>query len=568
MAKETALDQRPTPPVGERDATSPAAGLLDVRDLAVDYRIRGGVVHAVRAASVRVAPGEMVALVGESGSGKSTTAHAVLGLLAPTARVVGGRVDLAGEDLTRLGAERMRRLRGRTVALIPQDPGSSLNPVVRVGDQVAEALVVHGLADRRRARAAAPDILAEAGIADPGLRARQFPHELSGGLRQRVLIAIALAARPRLIVADEPTSALDVVVARQILDHLQTLTLDAGIGVLLVTHDLAVAAQRCARIVVMAAGEVVEDAAAAEVIAAPKHPATQALVAATASRHPFRRPAAVPRPRTPPGAGAQSAAHVRIERLVKEYRLPRAADGDGVVRAVDDVSFDIARGQTFALVGASGSGKSTLARMLLRFTTPTSGRLLLDGRDITAVRGGELRRLRRRMQLVHQSPFASLNPRFTVEQIIGDPLAAFGLGTRRERRARAAELVDLVALPADTLSRRPAELSGGQRQRVAIARALALHPGLVVCDEPVSALDATVQAQILDLLVGLQEELGVSYLFISHDLTVVRRIAHRVGVLRQGRLVEDGPAEQVLTAPRHPYTQELVAAAHTEHRTA
>jgi peptide/nickel transport system ATP-binding protein len=572
-----------------------APPLLSIRDLAVDYRIRRGVVvHAVRSAFLTVAPGEMVALVGESGSGKSTIAHAVLGLLPPSARVVGGQVEFAGQELTRLGEAAWRRLRGREVALIPQDPGSALNPVLRIGEQVAEVLVAHGLANRRQARVAVPAILAAAGVIDPELRARQFPHELSGGLRQRVLIAIAIAAGPRLIVADEPTSALDVVVQRRILDHLQTLTREAGIGVLLVTHDLAVAAERCARIAVMSAGEVVEEAAPEVIIGAPLHPYTRALIEAAPAISPRRtvgesittlprippaateagpgHPGAVGDPFAVPVASAGVAApagpagrgdemHARVEHLVKEYRLPRGADGrPGVLRAVDDVSFAIRRGQTYALVGASGSGKSTVARMLLQFTRPTSGRVVVDGHDIADARRGELRQLRRQMQLVYQNPFASLNPRLTVEQIVTDPLAAFGLGSRRQRRGRAATLIDLVALPAATLGRRAADLSGGQRQRVAIARALALNPSLVVCDEPVSALDVSVQSQILDLLTDLQNGLGLSYLFISHDLAVVRQVAHNIGVLQHGRLVETGSTEQVLAHPRHPYTRELLAA--------
>ncbi|MER5897241.1 ABC transporter ATP-binding protein [Streptomyces sp. NPDC001876] len=548
---------------------SEPAPLLDVRDLVVRYRLRRSVVEAVRSVSFTVAPGETVAVVGESGSGKSTTAHAVLGLLPPAAELGGGSIVFGGQDLTRLGERRLRGLRGREIALIPQDPGTALNPVHRIGRQVAEALITHGITDRRGARAAVLDLLADAGVPDPRRRAGQFPHELSGGLRQRALIAIAVAARPRLIVADEPTSALDVIVQRQILDHIQSLTRAAGTSVLLITHDLGVAAERSDRVLVMAQGEVVEDGLPESIVSAPTHPYTKALVAATPGRgpRPPARPAATVREPGGPApqasdafAAPTGAVQISAEHLVKEYRLPRTAGERTVLRAVDDVSLTVPRGETFALVGESGSGKSTVARLLLRLSSPTSGRVYVDGEDVTAHRGRELRALRRRMQIVHQNPYAALNPRLTVGRIVADPLTSFGLGTRRQRTQRAAELIDLVALPATVLERRPSELSGGQRQRVAIARALALNPGLLVCDEPVSALDVSVQAQILDLLAELQARLGLSCLFISHDLAVVRQIAHRVGVMRAGRLVEEGPAEQVLTRPAHPYTEALLAA--------
>jgi peptide/nickel transport system ATP-binding protein len=529
------------------------APLLDVDDLVVHYRLRRGLLTAVRGVSLRVDPGETVAVVGESGSGKSTTAHAVLGLLPDAARIGGGTITFDGQELTRLGERRRRAVRGRGIALVPQDPGTALNPVWRVGRQVAEALTTHGLADRRSAPDAVLRLLADAGIPNPERRALQYPHELSGGLRQRVLIAIAMAARPRLIVADEPTSALDVIVQRQILDHLGELTRASRTSVLLITHDLAVAAERADRIVVMAAGEVVEEGVPEAIVGDPRHPYTRQLIAAAPSLSTAirRRPvnAAPGPPKAPPAA--------RVENLVMDYRVPHSPEP---LRAVDGVTFEVPRGETYALVGESGSGKSTVARLLLRLAEPTAGRVHIGGEDITDRRGRALRPLRRRAQLVYQNPYESLNPKMTVAAIIRDPLAAHGIGTRRERASRAAELIDLVALPADVANRRPAELSGGQRQRVAIARALALDPELLVCDEPVSALDVSVQAQILDLLADLQDRLGLSYLFISHDLAVVRQLAHHVGVMRQGRLVESGPAERILGCPGHPYTQALLAA--------
>jgi peptide/nickel transport system ATP-binding protein len=503
--------------------------LLRISDLAVSYRT----VPAVRDVGFDVGAGEVVAVVGESGSGKSTTAHAAIGLLPRGGRVNGGSITFDGRDLLSLSAKQWRGVRGREIALVPQDPAVSLNPVHRIGDQVAEVLKIHGLADRRSAATQAIELLERAGVPDPARRARQYPHQLSGGLRQRVLIAAALAGRPKLIIADEPTSALDVTVQRRILDHLTSLAAESGTAILLITHDLGVAADRASRIVVLSKGSVVEEGTS--VVSAPTHPYTRQLLAAAPSMTSTSRPVVPP-----------------AEPLVSVRGLAKTFDS---IRAVDGVSFDIPRGQTLALVGESGSGKSTTARMVLRLETPTAGSVEFDGQDITALSGPGLRRLRRRMQIVYQNPYASLNPKFSIEDVVAEPLRAFGLP-----RTRVPELLDQVALPASVARRKPAELSGGQRQRVAIARALALRPDLVVCDEPVSALDVSVQAQILRLLAELQSSLGLSYLFISHDLAVVRQLADQVGVLKEGRLVELGPAAQVLHEPRAEYTKELLAA--------
>ncbi|MEE4545932.1 ABC transporter ATP-binding protein [Streptomyces sp. V4-01] len=538
-----------TPP-----APASSEPLLDVRKLAISYRTRAGRVPAVRGVDLTVRPGEVVALVGESGSGKSTSAHAVMGLLPRGGSIDGGEILFAGTDLARAGESVLRALRGREIGLVPQDPSVSLNPVQRIGHQVAEVLLIHRLADRPAAARRALELLAEAGLPDPARVARRYPHELSGGMRQRVLIAVALAARPRLVIADEPTSALDVTVQRTILDHLAALTRERGIAVLLITHDLGIAADRADRVAVMSRGEAVETGPVRQVLRSPRHPYTRALLAAAPSLAEPPRPA--PPERT---GGAPPADLVVAADLVKEYPA-RRGERTPAPRAVDGVSLRIGRGETLALVGESGSGKSTTARMLVRLTAPTSGQVLFDGRDITRLGGGELRRLRRRMQIVHQNPYASLSPRLSVAEIVSEPLRAFRVGSRADRARRAARLIDQVRLPAALLGRRAAELSGGQRQRVAIARALALGPDLVVCDEPVSALDVSSQAQILDLLADLQGELGLSYLFISHDLAVVRRIASRVGVMRQGRLVETGPVDRVFGAPAHPYTRELLAA--------
>jgi len=525
--------------------------LLTVDDLAVSYRTRHGDVHAVRDVSLHVDEGETVAVVGESGSGKSTTAAAVVRLLAPAARIERGTIDLLGRDVAQASPRELQAVRGLLVGLVPQDPTVSLNPVKRIGDQVAEVLRIHGLADRRAAGIEAVEALRRAGLPEPELRARQYPHELSGGMRQRVLIAIALVARPRLLVADEPTSALDVTVQRQILDHLDTLTAETGTGVLLITHDLGVAADRADRIVVMSQGRVVEAGTPDEVLGSPREAYTRQLLAAAPSLR-GARPVSVPVALDAPPA-------LEVRGLVKDFPLPRSGGG-GTLRAVDDVSFRVPRGGTLALVGESGSGKSTTARLALRLAEPTAGQVLVGGRDVSHTRGSELRALRRQMQVVYQNPYSSLDPRWSVGQIVGEPLRAFGVGDRRTRATRTAELLDLVALPVSVAQRRPAELSGGQRQRVAIARALSVRPDLVVLDEPVSALDVSVQAQILDLLAELQRELGVTYLFISHDLAVVRQVAHDVVVLRQGRVVERGKVEDVFADPQHAYTAELLAA--------
>ncbi|MFB4297633.1 dipeptide ABC transporter ATP-binding protein [Actinomadura sp. NTSP31] len=536
--------------------TGQDAPVLEVAGLSVSYRTRTGRVEAARDVSLDVRAGEIVALVGESGSGKSTTAHAVTRLLAGNASLDAGRIAFGGRDLAALSERELRTVRGARIGLVPQDPGVSLNPVKRIGEQVAEVLRLHGLATRRSAPAAAVEVLDRAGMPDPAVRARQYPHELSGGMRQRALIAIAIAAEPELIVADEPTSALDVTVQRRILDHLQHLTDELGAAVLLVTHDLGVAADRARRIVVMSRGRVVEAGTVRRILDDPQDDYTRRLLrnapSLTAVR-PRLRPAAAP-PERSPGTGEEVL--VAAEHLVKEFPLPRGK----TVRAVDDVSLTLHRGRTLALVGESGSGKSTTARMILRLAQPTAGRILFDGEDVTTAGGAALRGLRRRAQLVYQNPYASLDPRFSIGEVITEPLRAFRIGDRASRTARARELLDRVALPASTLERRPAELSGGQRQRVAIARALALEPDLVVCDEPVSALDVSVQAQVLELLAELQDGTGVAYLFISHDLAVVRQIAHRVAVMKAGRVVETGATGAIFGGPAHDYTRELLAA--------
>ncbi|RKN08348.1 dipeptide ABC transporter ATP-binding protein [Streptomyces radicis] len=525
--------------------------LLTVRDLRVSYRTRRSTVDAVRGASLTVPAGETVALVGESGSGKSTVGLAVLGLLPEGAEPVTGSIALGGRELVGLPDRELRGVRGREIGFVPQDPKASLNPVQRVGAQVAEGLRIHRLVDSRaEAARRAEELLADAGLPEPARVAQRFPHELSGGMCQRVLIAIALAGQPRLLVADEPTSALDVTVQRRILDHLAEVTRDAGTGLLLITHDLAVAAERAERIAVMSAGRVVEEGPSARVIGAPAHAYTRELVAAAPSMAAPAAPAAAVR-----AEGPETLLAVEDLRKVFQVRLPNG--GRERVAAVDGVSFTLERGGSLGIVGESGSGKSTTAQLLLRLDRPDSGRVVLDGVDLATVRPARLRRLRRDIQPVFQDAYGSLDPTFTVEEAIAEPLAAFGVGGRAER---VAELLDLVRLPSTTRGRRPTELSGGQRQRVCIARALALTPRLLVLDEPVSALDVSVQAGILALLARLREELGLSYVFISHDLAVVRQVCDRVVVMRRGKVVESGPVAEVFAEPRHPYTRELLAA--------
>ena len=517
--------------------------LLSVTDLQISY----GAAPAVRGVSFTVGRGEVVAVVGESGSGKSTTAHAILGLLSGSGHVTGGNVEFEGERINDYSDRAWQKIRGARIGLVPQDPTTSLNPVTRIGDQVAEVLRIHGLADRRKARFDAIEVLERAGIDRPEIRARQYPHELSGGMRQRVLIGIALVANPALIIADEPTSALDVTVQRRILDHLDERIAESGAAVLLITHDLGVAADRADRILVMHDGRIVESGPTETILGNPRHDYTKKLLssAPSLSSGPIDRP-----------VRAHATPLLTLAGITKRFTVGRGS----AITAVNDVSLTVPRGQTVSLVGESGSGKSTTARIAVRLEQADSGTITFDGADISRVKGSDLRELRRKIQLVYQNPYASLDPKLSIVDIVAEPLRAFKVGTRIQQQARAAELLDQVALPGQFGSRRPAELSGGQRQRVAIARALALKPDLLVLDEPVSALDVSVQAQILALLDELQRELGLTYLFISHDLAVVRQISDIVGVMQSGQLVEIGTTAEIFDNPRHDYTRTLLGA--------
>ncbi|CAN7403463.1 MULTISPECIES: dipeptide ABC transporter ATP-binding protein [Microbacterium] len=524
---------------------------------ATDLRISYGGREVVHGISFEIEEGETLALVGESGSGKSTTAHALLGLLPAGGKVDGGTVALGDLDISGWTDRALRGIRGAEIGLVPQDPTTSLDPVRPIGAQVEEILRLHGHRDRRSRRARAIELLDRVGIDDPDLRARQYPHELSGGMRQRVLIATAIALQPRLLIADEPTSALDATVQRKVLDLLDELQREEGTSILLVTHDLGVAADRAERLVVLKDGRIVEQGPSAAVLAAPSDPYTRQLLAdAPAFTTGFRRPEAPPFLRDAAAVAAENPYAIVAEGLVKEFRVA----GRERFRAVDDVSFRVRRGTTHALVGESGSGKTTTARLVTRFHQPDAGTIEVDGEDVTHAKREQLRALRRRVQLVYQNPFASLDPRQHIIDIVAEPLQNFRVGSSAERRERALALLDRVSLPADVARRTPRELSGGQRQRVAIARALAIDPEVVVLDEAVSALDVTVQARILELLTSLQSELGLTYLFISHDLAVVRRISHTVSVMRRGRIVEEGQTEELFRDPQHDYTRELLAA--------
>lgn len=555
--------------------TSPESPLLEVTDLAVGFQTMDGPVQAVRKAGFSLGAGKTLAIVGESGSGKSTTAMAVIGLLPGNGKISSGSIRFDGQELVGLPESKMRAIRGRSIGLVPQDPMSNLNPVTKIGTQVAETLLVHGMATTKDVDRKVIEVLTAAGLPDAEERAKQYPHEFSGGMRQRALIAIGLACRPRLLIADEPTSALDVTVQRTILDQIGRMTDELGTSVLLITHDLGLAAERASDLVVMHRGEVVETGPARQLLEDPQHPYTQSLVRAAPSvaavrlsPGAFAAPAAerlsavedTPSSSEAPGTGTgieQATDNiVEIRDLNKVYKI-RGKAGD--FHAVKNVSLEIPRGSTVAIVGESGSGKTTTARMLLKLIEPTSGSMTFDGVDIASLQKGRLSDFRQRVQPIFQDPYSSLDPMFTIERILDEPLKTYKRGDRAERAARVRELMEQVALPASMLRRYPAELSGGQRQRVAIARALALKPELIICDEPVSALDVLVQAQILKLLGDLQKELGLSYLFISHDLAVVRLISDYVCVMKDGELVEAATSEEVFQNPRHPYTRKLLA---------
>ena len=537
--------------------------LLELKDLKISFTSSTGVVDAVRGVNLTIYPGQSVAIVGESGSGKSTTAMAVIGLLPGTGKVTGGTILFNGEDITGLSDKEMQHYRGSDIGLVPQDPMSNLNPVWSIGTQVKESLRANNVVEGSEANKRVVELLQEAGLDDAERRAKQYPHEFSGGMRQRALIGIGLAARPKLLIADEPTSALDVTVQRRILDHLEGLTHELGTAVLFITHDLGLAAERASHLVVMHRGRVVESGPSLDILRDPQHPYTQRLVKAAPSLASARIQSAQEHGLESSEllAGKAEASDeevIRVENLTKEFDIRGEKGAKKKLLAVDDVSFSLRKGSTLALVGESGSGKSTVANMVLNLLDPTSGKVFYKGTDLSTLGSRELFEMRRKLQVVFQNPYGSLDPMYSIYRCIEEPLVVHKTGNRKEREARVAELLDMVAMPRSTMRRYPNELSGGQRQRIAVARALALNPEVIVLDEAVSALDVLVQNQILRLLAGLQEELDLSYLFITHDLAVVRQTADEVAVMRQGKLVESGTVDEIFANPTESYTRDLI----------
>jgi peptide/nickel transport system ATP-binding protein len=602
--------------------------LLEIEDLRTEIRLRRSVVHAVDGVSLSVAPGECLGIVGESGSGKTMTALSVMRLLPPGGAIASGRISLDGTEITALADDAMQRVRGNAVGMVFQDPLTSLNPTMTIGDQIAESVRLHRGAGKAQALARAVEVLGLVGMPRPAERVASFPHQLSGGMRQRVMIAMALACEPKLLIADEPTTALDVTIQKQILELLDDLRRRLGMAVILVTHDLGVIAGHADRVAVMYAGRIVETSATATLFANPRHPYTEALLGALpekavgagrlynipgqppdlsapppgckfaarcryareeceesepsltngGSSHFFRCffPVSAPgqaeaavaasaerrqQPPLEPVASSGAADLLRVDHLVKNFGVTAGAVLQrkvGAVSAVADVSFALPRGSTFGLVGESGCGKTTIGRLIVGLEKPTDGRILLSGDDLNRQSRSERRRRARDVQLMFQDSYASMDPRMRVATILREPLVIQGEGTRGEQRRQVAAILDEVGLPAAAADRYPHEFSGGQRQRLGLARALILRPSLIVADEPVSALDVSIQAQILNLMRDLQREHGLTYLFISHDLSVVRYMADLIGVMYLGKLVETGPADDVYLNPVHPYTKGLI----------
>ncbi len=522
--------------------------VLDIADLSVTFRQEGRAVRAVRNISFHVDRGETVALVGESGSGKSVSALASVGLL-PDSAETGGSVKFKGEELVGASDRKLRQVRGNDISFIFQEPMTSLNPLHTIEKQITESLALHQGLSGAKARARVLELLEKVGIREAESRMGAYPHQLSGGQRQRVMIAMALANGPELLVADEPTTALDVTIQAQILELLVDLKRAEGMSLLFITHDLNIVRRFADRVCVMQGGEIVEQGPTEDIFSAPSHPYTRKLLAAASTGSPEPVPASAPEILRTDG--------LRIWFPIQKGFLRRTV---GHVKAVNEATLSLRKGETLGIVGESGSGKTTLALAILRLIS-SQGPIWFDGDDIQGRKSRNLRNLRRHLQIVFQDPFGSLSPRMTIEQIIAEGLGVHGVPTGRSERELVAEIMSEVGLDPTTMERYPHEFSGGQRQRIAIARAMILRPKLVVLDEPTSALDMTVQVQIVELLRELQRKHGLAYLFISHDLRVVRALSHRVVVMKQGDVVESGPIDQVFDAPRDPYTRQLLAAA-------
>jgi peptide/nickel transport system ATP-binding protein len=593
-----------------------STAVIDVNDLKTYFHTEEGVVRAVDGVSFRIEAGRTLGIVGESGSGKSVTSLSIMRLLASSAEIESGRIALLGRDLVRLPEPEMRSIRGKEISMIFQEPMTSLNPVFTVGDQVMEAILLHQKVTKAEARKRTIELFAEVGIPNPAQSVDAYPHQMSGGQKQRVMIAMALSCNPKLLIADEPTTALDVTIQAQILDILRKLRDERGMAILFITHDLGVIAEIADDVLVMYRGEEVEYGPVLEIFSHPKHPYTKGLLACrprldtpykllptvddfmstrvvdgrleitekqldakrlnelkTHGRgrllHPQSELAAMGHPvAATPAAGVQyipegtkpllSVENLEVHFPVRRGILARVVDH---IRAVDGISFKVYRGQTLGLVGESGCGKTTAGRAILRLVEPTGGRVWLDGVDVASLGSADLRQMRRRMQIIFQDPYGSLNPRMTVEAAVTEPMIIQGIGAnRRERRDRAAALLEEVGLQTVHLRRYPHEFSGGQRQRICIARAIAVEPEFLICDESVSALDVSVQAQVLNLLKRLQETRGLTYVFISHDLSVVKFMADMMAVMNAGKIIEFGPSEAIYRDPREAYTRKLISA--------
>ncbi len=527
--------------------------IIDARNIAVTFKVEHGTVEAVKDISFQLYRGETIAIVGESGSGKSVTARTIMGLLTKRASVSkNATVRFNGDDILKFSSRQRRALRGNRISMIFQEPMSSLNPIYTIGSQIVEAIRVHSKLSRKQAEARALDLLRQVQIPEPEARLKQYPHQLSGGQRQRVMIAMALSNDPDVLIADEPTTALDVTVQAQILNLIRDLQKKRGMAVVLITHDLTIVKQFSDYVYVMQHGEMREHNTTERLFAAPKHPYTRKLLAS--EPHGTAKP-------LPENSGVLLTANgVRVSFMMRYGGLFKPELKELV--AVDDLGLTLKRHETLGIVGESGSGKTTFGQSLLRLNEPVAGEVIFDGERVDGRSRSQMRPLRSRMQVVFQDPFASLNPRMTIGQIIEEGLVINGLGkTKAERLERVRDALEAAGMPGNILSRFPHEFSGGQRQRIAIARAVALEPEFILLDEPTSALDLSVQAQIIDLLRKLQDKRGLSYLFISHDLKVVRALCHRVIVMQRGRIVEEGPVEEVLNRPKTEYTQRLVRAA-------
>lgn len=557
------------------DDTTAKGPIARIENLRVEFQTKNGRVAGVENVSFDIGPGETVCVVGESGSGKSVSSLSLMRLIEyGGGEIAGGRllfdrkdggvVDLATED-----QRAMRDIRGNEIGMIFQEPMTALNPVFTVGRQLTEGLRVHRGMSKAEAEAEALSLLKQVRIPEPERRLKQYPHELSGGMRQRIVIAMALACKPRLLIADEPTTALDVTIQAEILALMDRLKRETGTAVMFITHDMAVVAQMADRVVVMFRGNKVEEGTVQEIFENPQHPYTKALLAAVPKLGEMEG-TDLPSPMKLVGLEGHSTAPIagtdevllKVEGLTTRFPVKGGFFRTTVanVHAVEDLSFTLNKGQTLSLVGESGCGKSTAGRSILRLVEPMAGKVDLDGTDVMALSQSELREARREMQMIFQDPFASLNPQLQLADQVAEPLVNYGVGSKSERQDRVAMLFDRVELPRSFMMRYPHELSGGQRQRIAIARALALNPKLIVADEAVSALDVSVQAQVVNLMMELQAELGLGYVFISHDMAVVERVSHQVGVMYLGRIVELGPRRAVFEDPRHPYTQALMKA--------